>query len=46
MADNFLERQRQNYEIRKKAWLNKKKHLLKVQNIYKENYLSDANKID
>lgn len=27
MADNFLEKQRSNYEERKKAWLNKKKHV-------------------
>ncbi len=26
MADNFLERQRADYEKRKKKWLNKKKH--------------------
>lgn len=27
MADNFLERQRADYEKRKKEWLNKKKHI-------------------
>ena len=28
MADNFLERHREEYEIRKAAWLKKKKLLL------------------
>ena len=27
MADNFLERHREEYELRKAAWLRKKKHL-------------------
>jgi hypothetical protein len=27
MADNFLERHREEYEARKEAWLRKKKHL-------------------
>lgn len=27
MADNYLERARENYEARKAAWLKKKKHL-------------------
>lgn len=30
MADNFLERHRQDYEERKAAWLRKKKHLPKL----------------
>ena len=38
MADNFLERHQQDYEMRKQAWLKKKKHLLKVQNSFKENH--------
>jgi hypothetical protein len=29
MADNFLERQRQDYERRKAAWLNQKKRVPK-----------------
>jgi len=29
MADNFLERQRRDYEERKQAWLRKKKHMPK-----------------
>lgn len=30
MADNFLERHREQYEARKAAWLRKKKHLPKL----------------
>jgi hypothetical protein len=30
MADNFLERQRQDYEERKAAWLRNKKHMPKL----------------
>ncbi len=30
MADNFLERHREEYESRKAAWLRKKKHLPKL----------------
>lgn len=30
MADNFLERHRQEYEERKQAWLKNKKHMPKV----------------
>ena len=29
MADNFLERHREEYEIRKAAWLKKKKRFMK-----------------
>lgn len=29
MADNYLERHREEYEKKKEAWLKKKKHLLK-----------------
>lgn len=32
MADNFLERHREEYEKRKQAWLRKKKHLLMLSN--------------
>ena len=31
MADNFLERHREDYEQRKAAWLRRKKHLPKNQ---------------
>lgn len=31
MADNYLERHREDYELRKEAWLRKKKHLPKLQ---------------
>ncbi|MBR0490366.1 MAG: dehydrogenase [Prevotella sp.] len=31
MADNYLERHREEYEARKEAWLRKKKHLPKIQ---------------
>ena len=31
MADNFLERQRQDYEARKTVWLKNKKHLTKYE---------------
>ena len=27
MADNFLERQREDYEVRKAEWIRRKKHL-------------------
>lgn len=30
MADNFLERKRENYEKKKSAWLQRKKHLTGV----------------
>lgn len=30
MADNFLERHREEYESRKAAWLRKKRHLPKL----------------
>lgn len=30
MADNFLEKHREDYELRKAAWLRKKKHLPKT----------------
>lgn len=30
MADNFLERHREDYELRKAAWLRRKKHLPKL----------------
>ena len=30
MADNFLERHREDYEKRKAAWLRRKKHLPKI----------------
>jgi len=30
MADNFLERHREDYEQRKAAWLRKKRHLPKL----------------
>ncbi len=30
MADNFLERRREDYEKRKQEWLRKKKHLPKI----------------
>lgn len=30
MADNFLERHREDYEQRKAAWLRRKKHLPKI----------------
>lgn len=30
MADNYLERRMNEYEIRKKEWLDKKKHSLKM----------------
>ena len=30
MADNFLERHREDYEQRKAAWLRRKKHLPKL----------------
>ncbi len=30
MADNYLERHREEYELRKQAYLRKKKHLPKV----------------
>lgn len=30
MADNFLERHREDYEKRKDAWLRKKRHLPKL----------------
>ncbi|WP_025003393.1 hypothetical protein [Prevotella dentasini] len=30
MADNFLERHREDYEARKAEWLRKKKHLGKI----------------
>jgi hypothetical protein len=30
MADNFLERHRRDYEIKKAAWLRKKQHLPKI----------------
>lgn len=30
MADNFLERHREEYELRKAAWLRKKKHFPKL----------------
>ncbi len=30
MADNFLERHREEYEIRKAEWLRKKKHFPKL----------------
>ena len=36
MADNFLEKHRQEYELRKQAWLKKKRHLSKVKDIYVE----------
>ena len=32
MADNFLERHREDYEQRKAAWLRRKKHLPKIKN--------------
>lgn len=30
MADNFLERHRDEYEMRKQAWLRNKKHMPKI----------------
>ena len=30
MADNFLEKQRQDYEIRKSAWLKNRKRMPKI----------------
>ncbi len=30
MADNFLERHQEEYELRKEKWLRKKKHLPKI----------------
>ena len=30
MADNFLERHREDYELRKEQWLRKKRHLPKA----------------
>jgi len=30
MADNFLERHREDYEAKKEAWLRKKNHLPKI----------------
>lgn len=30
MADNYLERRREEYELRKQAYLRKKKHLPKI----------------
>ena len=33
MADNFLERQRQDYEARKAAWLKNKKQLTKFKRV-------------
>ena len=33
MADNFLERQRQDYEARKAVWLKNKKHLTKFKRV-------------
>lgn len=32
MADNYLERHREDYEARKVAWLRKKKHFPKLKN--------------
>ena len=33
MADNFLERQRQDYEARKAVWLKNKKHLTRFKRV-------------
>lgn len=35
MADNFLEKHREEYELRKEAYLRKKKHLPKLSRIPK-----------
>jgi len=35
MADNFLERHREEYEKKKEEWLRKQKHLPKIKNIKK-----------
>ena len=47
MADNFLERHREEYEKRKQAWLRKKKHLPMLSNkpksVIRKSFLSFSN---